>query len=90
MNRPIIAISAINRIADGSRVFAGFGQVIASKQLTLKFRIFDPYFKKSFVRLNPNFGLAPAPHITRTLAHLHRVHPDNPFSFIKRKKRPEV
>jgi len=31
--------SAINRIADGSRVFAGFGQVIASKQLSWKMRM---------------------------------------------------
>jgi hypothetical protein len=29
----MIRLSAINRIADDSRVFAGFGQVIANKQL---------------------------------------------------------
>jgi len=29
-----VCISAMNRIADGSRIFAGFGQVIASKQLS--------------------------------------------------------
>ena len=51
-----------------------------------KLQIFDPYFKKSFVRFNPNFGLAPASHITRTLARLHRVHPDNPLQFFQTQK----
>jgi hypothetical protein len=34
-----IGLRRFNRIADGCRVFAGFGQVIASKQLSWKVRM---------------------------------------------------